>query len=130
MQKYCRGAADRKRVGWRRYMYLGQGPAMQVLLTSAATLVAGCNANDSPQTEVAPVALATARAALVTNTVLEVSGDTYIRQAFPNENEGALGTLSVQTSSRHRSLLFFDEAAIRSNVGAGTVQSARIDLFV
>jgi YD repeat-containing protein len=36
----------------------------------------------------------------------------------------------VQTSSRHRTLVFFDTAALEEAVGNGTVLAARIDLFV
>jgi YD repeat-containing protein len=137
MLKMSRGVLGRSK-GFSRY--LGQGPAMQALLGSAALLVSGCGTNDtpapSPTTKVgsAPVsargALGTARAALVTNTVLTVSGDTFVRQGIPNGNEGADAELSVQNSSIHRTLLFFDTPGIRAAVGSGTVTSARMDLFI
>ena len=136
MQKYCRGAVDQRAFAWRRYAYLGQGPAMRALLFSAATLVAACNVNDAKQTpasraELAPVALGTARAALISNFQLEVTGDTYLRLNAANENEGSLDTLSVQPGAvKNRTLLFFDEQAIKNSVGTGTLQSARVDLIV
>jgi YD repeat-containing protein len=140
MQNKSRGVVARSRVGWRRSLYLGQGPAMQLLLGSLAALAAGCESNDTPfqradnvgkpNTSDNAVVLGRSRAALVSNTVLQVVGDTFIRQGIPNINEGGDDELSVQTSSRHRSLLLFDTAAIQAAVGAGTLVSARIDLFI
>ena len=132
MQNHIRGAVSRKSTGWRRSFYLGHGPAMQVLLASMTAFAAGCSGRDAaPETtEKGPVAIGTARAPMITNSVLEVVGDTFVRQATPDENEGALPILSVQTASRHRTLLFFDTEALRAAVGNGTVLSARIDLFI
>jgi YD repeat-containing protein len=140
MQNMSRGVVARSRAGWRRCRYLGHGPAMQLLLGSLAALAAGCESNDTPfqrgdevakaSTSDNAVVLGRSRAALVSNSVLQVVGDTYVRQGLPNENEGGDAELSVQTSSRHRSLLFFDAAAIQAAVGTGTLVSARIDLFI
>lgn len=140
MQNKSRGVVARARVGWRRCLYLGNGPAMKLLLGSLAALAAGCESNDTPfqrgdglakaSGQDSTIALGRSRAALVSNTVLEVVGDTFVRQGIPNANEGGDAGLSVQTSSRHRSLLFFDSAAIAAAVGSGTLVSARIDLFI
>jgi hypothetical protein len=134
MQKTDCGVVARARVGWRRYLYLGQGPARQLLLGSLAA-VAACQSNDAPigasTREAAPdVVLGTARAALISNTTLTVVGDTFIRQGIPNQNEGDEDILSVQIGSVHRSLLFFDTPALLAAVGTGTLVSARIDLFI
>jgi YD repeat-containing protein len=139
MQNKSRGVVARARAGWRRSLYLGNGPAMRLLLGSLAALAAGCESNDMPferadkpaaNTANSAVALGTQRAALVSNTVLQVVGDTFIRAGLPNENEGGADVLSVQNSTRHRTLLFFDTPAISAAVGSGTLISARIDLFV
>jgi YD repeat-containing protein len=113
---------------------------MQVLLGALAVLASGCESKEMPlepadkaadtSTLASSAALGTRRAALVTNTVLQVLGDTFIRSGLPNENEGDADDLSVQTSSRHRTLLFFDTPAIVAAVGDGTLVSARIDLFI
>jgi YD repeat-containing protein len=113
---------------------------MQLLLGSLAVLAAGCDSKEpsleraddaaDPSTLAASASLGTRRAALVTNTVLQVVGDTFIRAGLPNENEGDATDLSVQTNSRHRTLLFFDTPAITAAVGDGTLVSARIDLFI
>ena len=132
MHNLTRGALGRTPTSWRRSLYLGQGPARRALLASVATLAAGCSSGEAATAGADPAgaALGTARAAMVVNTVLEASGDTYVRQLFPNENDGSLSTLSVQTSSRHRTIVYFDTQALLSAVGNGTVLSARIDLFI
>lgn len=133
MQKNGCGVVARARVGWRRYLYLGQGPARQLLLGSLAALAA-CQSNDAPAEAVtlktAPVVLGTARAAVISNTTVTVSGDTFIRQGIANENEGDEDILSVQLGSVHRGLLYFDTPALISAVGSGALVSARIDLFI
>jgi YD repeat-containing protein len=132
MHNSIRGVAGSSATGWRRYLFLGQGPAQRALLASVAAFTAGCGASDAAPDGAEPTIIAhgQARSALVVNSVLEASGDTYVRQLFPNENEGTLTTLSVQTSSRHRTLVFFDTASLLEAVGNGTVLAARIDLFV
>jgi YD repeat-containing protein len=135
MQKTDCGVVARARIGWRRYLYLGQGPARQLLLGSLAAFSAACQSSDAPLSassrETAPdVVLGTARAAVISNTTLTVVGDTFIRQGIANQNEGDEDILSVQIGSVHRSLLFFDTPALQAAVGTGTLVSARIDLFI
>jgi YD repeat-containing protein len=135
MQKTDCGVVARARVGWRRYLYLGHGPARQLLLGSLAAVAAACQSSDAPTSattrEAAPdVVLGTARAAVISNTTLTVAGDTFIRQGIPNRNDGGEDILSVQIGSVHRSLLFFDTPALLAAVGTGTLVSARIDLFI
>ena len=86
MQKIDCGVVARARVGWRRYLYLGQGPARQLLLGSVAAVAAACQSSDAPLSastrEAAPdVVLGTARAAVISNTTLTVVGDTPINAA-------------------------------------------------
>lgn len=129
-----RGVFGRAGSGFGRY--LGQGPALRALLASVAAALPGCGVEApsasslSDSRSVNAGVLGTARAALITNTVLTASGDTFVRQGLPSLNEGADDQLSVQMSSVHRSLLFFDTPAIAAAVGSGTLVSARIDLFV
>lgn len=135
MQKTDCGVVARARVGWRRYLYLGQGPARQLLLGSLAAVVAACQSSDAPTSAdtreaTHEVVLGTTRAALISNSTLTVVGDTFIRQGIPNQNEGDENVLSVQLGSVHRSLLFFDTPALLAAVGTGTLVSARIDLFI
>jgi YD repeat-containing protein len=114
-------------------MYLGQGPALKLLVASVATLAAACSSDEAAapaRSDKSTALVGTARAALISNTALEAVGDTYVRQFFPNENEGALPTLSVQTNGRHRTILYFDTPALVAAVGNGTVLSARIDMFI
>lgn len=107
----------------------GRGPALSLL--GALALAAGCGTEDPPTSGAAAATpLGVARAALVTNSVFEVSGDTFVREGGPDENHGVSQELSVQTDSRHRTLLFFDVEAMKAAVGAGAVLSARIDLFI
>lgn len=132
MHNSTRGVAGSNKTGWRRYLYLGQGPARRALFASVAAFTAGCSANGAAPERAEPTLtlLGQTRSPIIVNSVLEASGDTYVRQLFPNENQGADTTLSVQTSGRHRSLVFFDTAALEEAVGSGTVLAARIDLFV
>jgi len=135
MQESDRGVVARTRVGWRRNLCLGRGPARQLLLGSFTALAAGCQPSDvTPSAQSrgakADVVLGTARAAVISNTTLNVVGDTFVRQGIPNQNEGTDSFLSVQIGSVHRTLLYFDMAALRDAVGSGTLISARIDLFI
>jgi hypothetical protein len=73
-------------------------------------------------------ALGKSRSALVTTVGLDAAGDTYLRSGSANQNQGAATGLSLQSSGRHRTLLFFDAADVVSAVGSGTLVSARIEL--
>lgn len=90
--------------------------------------MAAC-ASSAPSEEASPAhAVGQAREALVTRTTLAVSGDTFIRSGIASRNEGSATRLSVQSNSRHRSLLYFDMPALHAAVGSGTLLSARIEL--
>src|SRR5262249_48345881 len=108
--------------------------ALPLLVTSAA-LAVGCGSSDRAQTAsaegeaLAPV-LGKAREALVTSTVFDATGDTFIRSALPNQNEGSNTQLQVQISSRHRSLVYFDTAAIRAATAGHVVVSAQVELGI
>ncbi|MBI1817096.1 MAG: Ig-like domain-containing protein [Deltaproteobacteria bacterium] len=68
-----------------------------------------------------------ARAQTVT---LAPVGDTYLRSGSANQNQGSDTILRVQQSGNNRALVRFDQAAIATAVGSGTVASATLELYV
>jgi YD repeat-containing protein len=103
------------------------------LLIASALLSAGCSsdaAQPSGSERSVNVPLGTSRAALVTSSVLQAVGDTYIRNAFPNQNEGSSPTLSVQIGGPHRSIVYFDPAVIRATALGQTLISAQVELTI
>ena len=99
---------------------------------TSAVFAAGCGSPDpepeSPQPSRSE--LGTARSALVTSTLLTAVGDTFIRSGFITRNDGSTGRLSVQINSTHRSLLYFDSAAILAAAADKTLLSAEIELTI
>jgi len=94
-----------------------------------------CSSGERPtESATTPAAIAaaprlgTAREALVSTTTLQVSGDTYLQSGSPNQNLGGDTRLSLQSSGKHRSLLFFNPAGITAAVGSGTLVSAHLEL--
>jgi hypothetical protein len=75
-----------------------------------------------------PRDIASRRSALTVS--LGVLGDTYVTSGSPNRNHAGETFVRLQSSGRNRGLLFFDVAAIRQAVGAGTLISARLDLTI
>jgi RHS repeat-associated protein len=94
-----------------------------VLLVSAGL---GCNSDEPRPTR--GDGLGAARQALISTTTLEAAGDTYLQSGSPNQNVGGDTGLSLQSSGRHRTLLFFNKPNIIAAVGTGTLISARIEL--
>ena len=64
------------------------------------------------------------------DTTLAPSGDTYIRQGSPNQNQGAELILRLQSSGENRALLRWDQQALVQAVGSGTVTAARLELTI
>jgi hypothetical protein len=94
-------------------------------LFAAAAGAAACQ-QDGPTT-VRPLVEVRARL----DTTLTPVADTYVRQDQPNTPQG--GALFLQVSppnSRGRALLRFDTAAVRQYVGAGMLESARVELTI
>jgi YD repeat-containing protein len=103
------------------------------LLIASALLSVGCGsdaAQPSGSERGVLEPLGTSRAALVTSTVLQAVGDTYIRNVFPNQNEGSSPILSVQIGGPHRSILYFDPEAIRATAAGQTLISAQVELTI
>ena len=75
--------------------------------------------------------LLTPSAPAVANTAtLTASADTYIRGGQQNQNQGSDTFLRVQSSGPNRSLVRFNQAQIAAAVGAGTLVSATLELFI
>ncbi len=106
--------------------------AFPLFITSGVLLLAcGSRELEQSQPESPPSEpIGTARAALVTATVLNAVGDTFVRSGIPNQNEGSTPRLSVQIGSTHRSLLYFDTAAIRAAALGQTLLSAQVELTI
>jgi hypothetical protein len=68
-----------------------------------------------------------ARAQTVT---LAPIGDTYLRSGSANQNQGSDTILRVQQSGNNRALVRFDQAAIVTTVGSGTLASATLELYI
>ena len=106
--------------------------SLAFLIVWMALLFVACTPRERDQksttTSSSVINLGTARAALVTTESLDVSGDTYLQSGSPNQNLGGDTHLSLQSSGKHRSLLFFDTPSIASAVGNGTLVSARVEL--
>jgi hypothetical protein len=58
------------------------------------------------------------------------TGDTYLRSANPNTNEGAALFLRVRPTGDNRALLQFGEADLLAAVGGGTLASAQLELTI
>jgi YD repeat-containing protein len=86
-------------------------------------------APEAPQLDV-PIALGTQRAALLTSTVFEAVGDTFIRSGLPHRNEGSSPQLSVQIGSTHRVITYFDTISIRNAVTDGQLVSAQLEFTI
>jgi hypothetical protein len=104
MQKSSGGSV--KGIGMRR-RHGGSVTALPLLLAIGVTASA-CDSSESPppapeapQLDI-PTELGTQRAALLTSTVFEAVGDTFIRSGLPHRNEGSSPQLSVQIGSTHR----------------------------
>ena len=61
---------------------------------------------------------------------LNAAADSYLRGASPDTNEGASSFLRIESTGPDRALVRFDQATIASTVGAGTLQSASLELFI
>lgn len=61
---------------------------------------------------------------------LEASADTYVRSGKANRNSGGAQFVRVRSSGKNRALVRFDQAAIQSAVGDGTVLDARLRLTI
>lgn len=61
---------------------------------------------------------------------LTAASDTYLKSGSPNQNQGQEGILRLQSSGTNRTLVRFEEAAILSAVGAGSLASAQLELFI
>jgi probable HAF family extracellular repeat protein len=57
---------------------------------------------------------------------IPAAADTYLRSGAPDTNEGAAPFLQVRASGDNRALVRFDQAALQSLVGSGTVLSATL----
>lgn len=98
-------------------------------------VLAACSGRDAERRQGEPPVAASAgerlgtkRAALVSTVSVTVAGDTYLQSGSPNQNRGGDTRLSLQSSGKHRSLLFFSPSELSAAVGAGALISARIDL--
>jgi hypothetical protein len=76
------------------------------------------------------VALLAPAAVHAATATLSPTGDTYLRASAPNQNQGGLFTLRVQETGDNRTLVRFDQAAIVSALGGGTLVSASLELYV
>jgi len=104
-----------------------------VTVLAFAALAAGCGSRDAEverSEPKSPEPLGTARSAIVVTTLLEATGDTFVRAGLPNQNEGGNQTLSVQIGSQHRSILYFDAAAIRAAAANRLLVSAQVELTI
>jgi hypothetical protein len=61
---------------------------------------------------------------------LNPSADTYIRSSQGNRNHGAVDFMQIQSSGSNRGLVRFDQAAMATGVGSGTVLSAKLRLTI
>ncbi len=69
------------------------------------------------------------RLVTVTDTLLP-EADTYIRKTLPNTNWGADTALQVGGGGKNRVLIRFDSTALRTVVGAGTLDSAWLEFTI
>lgn len=69
------------------------------------------------------------QAVLVSDTLFP-DADTYVRKTQPNTNWGSATALSLGGGGWNRVLLRFDSTAIRTAVGAGTLDSAWLELTI
>ena len=69
------------------------------------------------------------QAVLVSDTLFP-DADTYVRKTQPNTNWGSATALSLGGGGWNRVLLRFDSTAIRTAVGAGTIDSAWLELTI
>lgn len=58
------------------------------------------------------------------------TADTYVRSGQSNQNEGAGQFMRVQSSGYNRALVRFDQSALQSVIGGGTVVSAKLRLTI
>src|SRR5689334_19379364 len=72
--------------------------------------------------------IASTRAALSVSSTVQAAGDTYLRNGAPNQNQGGDLVLRVQSSGNNRVLVFFNNAAITSSIGSGTLLHAELEL--
>jgi hypothetical protein len=63
-------------------------------------------------------------------TLLLSSGDTYVKSATSNENEGANPRLTVRAAGNNRALVRFDQQAIQDAIGGGTLLEAILEVDV
>lgn len=61
---------------------------------------------------------------------LAANADTYLRAGAPDTNEGASTFLRLRASGDNRSLVRFDQAAIATAVGSGSLTSATLELKI
>jgi hypothetical protein len=69
-------------------------------------------------------------AALTALRTVSTSGDTYIRNGSPNQNQGSEPILRLQSSGGNRALLFFDTTAIQTVVATDTLLSATLEVTI
>jgi RHS repeat-associated protein len=99
--------------------------ASRLALLAAFLLLSCVEPEQSPRERVAATG-----AALVTSATVQVFGDTYVKSANANANQGGETVVRLQSSGKNRSLVFFAKTAIQQAVGTGTLQSASLELTI
>ena len=74
--------------------------------------------------------LAVAAAVEAQTSTLSATADAYLKSGSPNQNQGSDTFLRIQSSGNNRVLVRFDPAAISAAVGDGSLDSARLELYV
>lgn len=76
------------------------------------------------------LAAALATSASANTSTLFPSADSYLKGGDRNGNSGSLETMRIQSQAANRVVIRFDQTAIQTAVGAGTLQRAVLQLFV
>jgi hypothetical protein len=67
---------------------------------------------------------------MLTSASFDATADTYVRNGADDTNEGASTFLRLQSSGNNRPLVRFDQSAMQSFIGGGTVTSATLRLTI
>lgn len=110
---------------------IGQGAdSLDAMVLQSGKIVAGGTASNGSYTDWAFIRLLTGDEPVVRDVTLTADADSYVQGGQDHRNKGASTFMRLQSSGSNRSLVRFDQAAIESAVGEGTVLSAKLRVTI
>ena len=95
-----------------------------------AVSAAGCGGEDSLEQETSSPPESSATEGVARSIIVDVARDTSISNSEPNQNRGLSRYLTVSAGDAQRTLIAFDDAAVRDAVWTNEIVSAKVELSI